>query len=161
MKPILLFSALLAAAAITVGASAQGDPGFARCGAIADRDARLACYDSLQNRTAPPATTPGHYPEFNARPSVLTEPQNPAAPPAQAWLKGPMTATISDYAVAHDGHFRVTLDNGQIWEQQDSDGARAQFRSRGNRATISPGFWRSFDLRLNGSSAIFKVERVR
>jgi len=161
MKPILTVAILLAAA-MTVGASAQGDPAFARCGAIADRDARLACYDSLQSRTAPPpATAPGHYPEFNARPSVLPEAQPPAGPASQARLKTPMTAMIADYAVAHDGHFRVTLDNGQIWEQQDSDGARAQFRSRGNRATIAPGFWRSYDMRLNGSSAIFKVERVR
>jgi hypothetical protein len=160
MKQIFAFSALLAAAA-TANAFGQSDPAFARCGAIADRDARLACYDSLQNRAAPPAVAPGHFPEFNARPSVQTEPQNPTTPSAQARLKGPLTAMISDYAVAHDGHFRVTLDNGQIWEQQDSDGARAQFRSRGNRATIAPGFWHSYDMRLNGSSAIFKVERVR
>ena len=161
MKQIFVLSALLGVAAMAVSASAQSDPAFARCGAIADRDARLACYDSLQNRAAPPATAPGHYPEFGARPSVQSEPQNPAAPPSQARLKGPMTAMILDYAVAHDGHFRVTLDNGQIWEQQDSDGARAQFRGRGNRALITPGFWHSYDMRLNGSSAIFKVERVR
>ena len=94
-------------------------------------------------------------------PQASLEPQTPTGALEQRRLNGPLIAAIATYALARDGHFRITLDNGQIWEQMDSDGARAQFRSRGNRAMITPGFWHSFDMRLNGSSAIFKVERVR
>ena len=76
-------------------------------------------------------------------------------------MVGRAPVEVTHYELNSHGKFTVTLANGQVWRQLNTDDARAQFNRGGpNRALISHGFWHSYDMRLNRLSAVFKVEPV-
>jgi hypothetical protein len=170
--------------------------GMAKCGAVADSTARLACYDALnptvkaaQAEPPPPAAAPppaasgtawydpfnvfGTSPKQQVRPEQfgaenLTAPPPPpgqpapsAAPAAPTPLDS-ITAGVSDYSFNRYQKFLVVLDNGQIWQQLQSDGGIAHFaKSDQNKVTISRGFLGSYVLSINDSSLQFKVKRLK
>lgn len=152
----LWMPAVLLLGAATLPALAQIIPPpyqpFDRCGAIADAAARLACYDSARAQLrAAPASPP--MPALTR----VAPPPNPVRQP----LVGRAAVDVSRYELNSHGKFTVTLTNGQVWRQLDTDDARAQFNRNGpNRVVISHGFWHSYDMRLNKLSAVFKVEPV-
>lgn len=156
-----------AVGASSVPAYAQSNSNAASaapCGGIADAAARLGCYD----RANAPPRTPGpdqsqsrRWPEFNTLPSAspAAKPQTSSAAPSQ---HRKLLAEVTTFSFLPSHRFAVTLDNGQIWTQLEADDGVAQFRSHGpNRVVISRGFWKSYDLKLNDMSAVFKVQRVR
>lgn len=153
-----IFFALIAPAA--AHAQTAADNAFARCGAIADANARLACYDAARDQSK--AT---HWPEFGTAPTQPMAPQPPpqaASRPLPAPTDGKLIAAVARYNLSARGHFTVVLDNGEIWQQMDSDDGVAQFRQRGrNVVQISKGFWGSYDLRLNAANTVFKVTRIK
>lgn len=60
------------------------------------------------------------------------------------------------------GRFTISLDNGQVWRQQDGDSKRAQFRSKGGETvSISRGFLGSYNLVIETRTGLYKVKRVR
>lgn len=145
------------------------------CAVLTDANARLACYDKLAALSAAPAAAPVAAPVLPAaqvRPEqfgseVLPMPTKAAADgaPVQEALE-----QISDEvkAVKYNpyGLFTVTLQNGQVWQQQqgDSDKARFQlFDSNGDptRVTISRGVIGSYNLSVDGSNRVYKVRRVK
>jgi len=155
---LLLLQALLLSAA---AASAQNIQTTRECAAISDPAGRLACYDAAnaggQNAGNPPAQENSHWPEFSSAvrgfaPAVRTT--------GSARQNGPVIAVVSSHEFMPDGRFVATLDNGEVWRQLSADAGRAQFRDR-NRVVISRGFWHSYNLKLNGMNAVFKVERVK
>ena len=92
------------------------------------------------------------------QPAPATANPNPVREPD---LKLPVIARVNRYVLDRRGKFTVYLDNGQVWRQLESGDSAAQFRSNGmNLVTISPGFWGSYNLRLNRESAIYKVKRI-
>lgn len=143
---------------MAANAQTAADHAFVQCGTIADAKARLACYDAARDQSK--AT---HWPEFNApvQPSPTPAPQvaaRPSSPPSD----GKLVAAVARYSLSPRGRFTVVLDNGQVWQQMDSDDGVAQFRQRGrNVVQISKGFWGSYDLRLNAANLVFKVTRVK
>ena len=140
-------------------AQTAADRAFAQCGAIADANARLACYDAARDQSK--AT---HWPEFGApqaQPIPQATPQA-AARPLPAPMDGKLVAAVARYNLSPRGQFTVVLDNGEIWQQLSSDDGVAQFRQHGrNVVQISKGFWGSYDLRLNAANIVFKVARIK
>ena len=75
---------------------------------------------------------------------------------------GKLVAAVARYNLSPRGRFTLVLENGEIWQQMDSDDGAAQFKQRGrNVVQISKGFWGSYDLRLNGANIVFKVTRIK
>ena len=74
-----------------------------------------------------------------------------------------ISARVKAVAFTPFGHFVVTLDNGQIWQQLQGDADRAHFRKnpKDNRVRISRGLLGSYNLTLNDSDKVFKVTRVK
>lgn len=74
-----------------------------------------------------------------------------------------ITAGVTEYAYTPFGKFIVFLDNGQVWRQLQGDADRATFRKnpKDNKVTISRGFIGSYNLHINDSNKLFKVERVK
>lgn len=74
-----------------------------------------------------------------------------------------ITAGVTEYAYTPFGKFIVFLDNNQVWRQLQGDADRAIFRKvpRDNKVTISRGFIGSYNLTINDSSKVFKVERIK
>lgn len=74
-----------------------------------------------------------------------------------------ITASVTDYAFTPFGKFIVFLDNGQVWRQLEGDADRAFFRKKAsdNKVTVARGFIGSYNLSINDSSHVYKVERVK
>jgi hypothetical protein len=93
--------------------------------------------------------------------------ENLPAPPAAPGMAPPepleeITAEVTDVAINFYGRFIVTLDNGQMWRQTDSDTERARFSKSGkNKVVISRGLLGSYNLVIEGRTAMFKVKRIR
>ncbi len=190
------FTAAVVAAALMLPVAANAGPnddlvsGMAKCAAVSDNTARLACYDALapQLKAAqaqPPAQAaderawydPGRI--FGTSPSQQTRPEqfggeNLAAPPPPPPKPGEappppepeaiasIAAKVTDFAYNPFGRFVVFLDDGQIWQQIEGDTDQAHFRkSGGDTVTISRGMLGSYNLVVNGSGIAFKVRRIK
>jgi hypothetical protein len=151
----------LVLAVLSAPALAQTDRGIEqaleRCGAIGDNAQRLACFDAVRAQV-------GSKPNAPVTPAQQMQPARPSISShavGETRRNQPIVARIDRFVLDRRGKFTVYLDNGQVWRQLESGGNQAQFRSNGmNVATISPGFWGSYNLRLNRESAIYKVKRI-
>ena len=132
---------------------------------------RLSCYDRLARGAASGALGAPLAPA-PALPSRAAAPPLAAAAPqlgqeelpgrATAQVPNKVTAEISDFQKDGAGRFRVTLSNGQIWQQVAGDTTAAQYHpNRTHSVTISRGSLGSYDLTFNDRNAAFKVQRVR
>lgn len=74
-----------------------------------------------------------------------------------------VAAPVRQYSFDMRGWFTVTLDNGQVWRQVPGDTLLAKWKKPAGIyfATITRGFFGSYNLQLRGLSGIYKVERVR
>jgi hypothetical protein len=129
-----------------------------RCAAVADKEARLACYDGLAPRVkdtlaAPPASLPGsRMPTteeqrswfgfdlgslFGSSPAQQTTPgqfgsdrlaTTQAKEETAAAEVDSIAASLTDVAYTPLGRFIVFLDNGQVWRQIEGDADRATFK---------------------------------
>jgi hypothetical protein len=122
-----------------------GSESARRCVSIKDSLARLVCYDkAFQNEsTEPPAATLRSAPPRASTPSALPVPPTPAvAPPSlgEEHLRktvkerdreqvSDLTAVVTALKEIRQNTYRITLDNGQVWEQMDL----------GNGFRIAPG----------------------
>lgn len=109
---------------------------------------------------------------FGASPSQQTTPQQfgsenlPATKQKEEQAKvevDSISATVAEYAFNPFGKFIVVLDNGQVWRQQEGDADHARFHKvpKDNKVTISRGFIGSYNLTINDSDKVYKVERVK
>jgi hypothetical protein len=159
-----------------------------RCAAVADNQARLACYDAaaprLKDALATPPASLGRAPTvqeqqswfgfdvgglFGGGSSVTTPSEfgKERTPEVQATREREeidnISAHVSDVAFTPFGQFIVFLANGQIWRQVQGDADRARFSSplKENTVTISRGAFGSYSLTVNDSNHVFKVTRVK
>jgi len=126
-----LVVSLALAALAPAGAAADGSLQQARaCAAIQDSLQRLVCYDRVFAPSAAPAAVA-------PAPAVAAAPAPPVADPRESFgadqLKRTeaereatpeprtLTATVSQVREMRPSVFRVTLDNGQVWQQMDMD----------------------------------------
>jgi hypothetical protein len=153
MKSRFALMLICAVAAATQSAQAQDEliGELSKCAALAEPGPRLACYDALAPKIhAGTATSP----------EDLSKQFGAAAAPETV---DSITAGVMEYSFNPFGRFVVFLDNGQIWRQLDADTGRATFGNppSGNMVTISRGAFGSYNLRLAGQNALFKVRRVK
>lgn len=161
--------------------SAQADEaaGLRKCRSISEAQVRLACYDAIPLEAEPSAPTtkpgaPAESPALSERraPNAQMTPEQfgserlpapavaPGGPPVQTL--DTITATIESYTIYRDGHFAVTLSNGQVWEQLRGDLSRAYFKRSGdNTVEITRGLVGGYNLVLNRSSTLYRVTRLK
>jgi hypothetical protein len=156
---------------------------LAKCAENADATQRLACYDTLspQLRQAvaamkkPSEQTEADKTSFfgfdvgglfggNEGPTTPEQFGKNQMPPTQEeenQILESISASVTEYSMTPFGKFIVFLDNGQIWRQLDSDTSVSRFHGRDNKVVISRGIFGSYNLKLNDSSQIYKVKRIR
>jgi hypothetical protein len=150
-------------AALLGSASALGDDaGLARCRAIADPAARLACYDALppaaEATPAPPASSP-------TQPVAAPQPQPPAL---QFGLEEriPPKDLVDQIDSSIPGKFEgwwpdatFHLANGQVW--QVDDGSSRFYDLDSPKVTIWRGVLGAFYLNLEGDNHTVRVRRLQ
>jgi hypothetical protein len=93
---------------------------------------------------------------------ALPQQRTASADPARPARLDELRANVTAVAFNPNGRFTVTLDNGQIWKQLDGDTGTARFKNKGSDVvTISRGLLGSYNLVVEGRSALFKVKRVQ
>ena len=134
------------------------------CKAVADDNARLACYDAAVGRlqeaeAAGKITTVTEKDIEEAQRSSFGLPT--IAMPSFGLAKE--SEAIEEVSVAVNaisggpGALRVTLENGQVWVQTDDRPIKARGQSE---AVIKKASFGSFKMKLDGGRA-FKVKRVK
>jgi len=141
------------------GAAVAQDGGLARCRAIADNAARLACYDALP--------LPG--PETRATPYGGSGPLAPIVIPAdQFGFEERIVAEkgIPEIQSRVQGKFdgwapnvRIRLVNGQVWQVTDVDSRFYDLESP--EVTIVRGMLGAFYLNVKGENRTVRVKRVQ
>jgi hypothetical protein len=89
----------------------------------------------------------------------------PPVPPGATAEPGPLdhiSSGVTEVAFNYFGRFTVFLDNGQVWKQLEADTGSAPFsRHQKDTVTISRGLLGSYNLVINGHTAMFKVKRIK
>ncbi len=158
------------------------------CQAMADPALRLQCFDTLFAKTTPapvnepapvieketvvpvPAVTVPKPENFGKRETTADDLTRPVIKPekkrALAKAKPPEISSISERVAKIDifGYkkLRITLENGQVWEQIGSVTNRPPKMSKGRPLTaeIRKAAFGSFSLRFDGKGRSIKVRRV-
>jgi hypothetical protein len=74
----------------------------------------------------------------------------------------PVTIGVAEYAVAPNGSFSVTLDNGQVWRERNEHYDHPSFRSDAkNVVVIERGMIGGYNLYLRGEGKPYKVLREK
>jgi hypothetical protein len=150
--------------------------GAARCDGIADNRVWLDCfYGSAQPMRALLKLPPANPAQVRLVPPPGAEPRRmPVVASAQPrpresggfWsdVLGDTGAearnvAMSKYDFDRSGRLTVTLANGQVWEQMESDLARAKWNKPANsyRVSVSRGVMGTYDLRVRGEGVTYKV----
>jgi len=157
--------------------TARAQDTLAGCRAIADRDARLTCYDRLADQavrhpgaatTAPapvPAPTVPGATSAAAAPAAV--PQSEVNPEAEFGLPADrrgkeldaLESSIPGPVNGWNASTRFTLANGQVWRV--SDGSHADLDLQSPKVRIERGILGSFYLRIDGTNRSPRVQRVR
>ncbi|HUO01209.1 MAG TPA: hypothetical protein VMU31_00405 [Rhizomicrobium sp.] len=164
---------------------------LAKCLTVFGMVERLECYDNLArsvagNASAParpgappsPAAAAAPPPRPNqaqppadfgyaaGTPSRQTTPEsfgseNIAKPPPASPVDS-ITSTVTSFSFTPQGHFILTLGNGQVWRQIEGDVGRPDLRAKHVRSVkISRGLFGSYNLSFSDQTGRFKVDRVR
>lgn len=90
--------------------------GLADCRQLTDDRQRLACYDNLAGLAAPAGSTPEALFGLEATESAKLLQRRLGEEPVEVLQQAVTTVAADRY-----GKLRITLANGQAWEQTDSD----------------------------------------
>ncbi len=195
--PRCLVLLVLFGVANAIGA-AERDANIARCAAIEDDAARLACFDRLakpeprivtetitpespsasaDSRAQPPsqadrgeqASAPSAEEPLADRglrrfiPRLLRRDRDKKdqgeAPEPEKTERVTVVGEITQVTELARGNFQVTLDNGQVWRENEYEVHTTY--AVGDRVSISPGFLRSHDLRNERTRQSAKARRVK
>jgi hypothetical protein len=172
---------LIMLASLASVAAAQTPPAdVARCTAIDSDAERLACYDQLFVRSAnqpPKEAKAADQPQQEAKAAAPAAAAQASAASASAnlddfGLDGRKTAGQADPKPLEEIQARIakletqprgeavlTLDNGQVWQQQEYDWHLA-FKV-GDEVIIKRGALRSYRLQQKGNNRVTPVTRIR
>lgn len=164
----LVFTVLAIAGVATASAAPRDDvlEALGKCAAIADNNARLACYDGLaphvkQALSTPPESLGGRAPTkeeeenwfgfnlsglFGSSPEQQTTPEQfgaerlpetHAKEEVAAQEVDSISSGVTDYAYTPFGKFIVFLQNGQVWRQAEGDADHALFKRHPDENTVT------------------------
>jgi hypothetical protein len=164
-----LHCAFLCATLLAANAARADDASLARCRAITDAAARLACYDALPltGSVAQPAAPMA--PAAAASANAATAPQAQAMDTPQQF--GLEERTLPKNLIDHidstiPGKFegwwpnaRFRLANGQVW--QVDDGSSRLYDVTDPKVTIERGMMGAFYLNLAGDNRTVRVRRIQ
>jgi hypothetical protein len=155
-KTVMTPSACWLAAAVLCSGAALADDlldSVRQCVNQSDDAKRLACYDSAAGRTKP-----GRNDDLGITNELLREEQHAAGISAPSPKDLNLTAEVRTVAQAAHGKFVVTLDNGQVWAQQEELNFPI---AAGDRITIRQGMLGALYLAKTGQNLTTRVKRVR
>ncbi len=147
-------AALVMAIVITVASAASpSDDQPARCSQVDDDRARLACFDAMFPRAAAAAATPEAV--FGVNDTVRrARGERIAADAAPPMIE----STVARLDPLEPGRTRITLANGQVWEQVE---ASTRFQPRAGEAiTVRQAAMGSFLMRGSRGVAV-RARRLR
>jgi hypothetical protein len=186
-----LLAALVAMISMPASAGPRDDvvDVLVKCADLTDKAARLDCYDQAAPQLRAAAQVPVVVPPPVAQ---ATEPPPPAAAPVSqqdgSFLSSldpfagspqgpsdqqmayqpiggeilPVTIGVTDYSIAPNGSFRVTLENGQVWRERDEHYDHPPFRSGvKNVVVIERGLIGGYNFYLKGEGKPYKVLREK
>jgi len=155
-----------------VGIATADEMSAQSCTGIADKLARLACYDKAFGVKPVP---------YSPAPDVSAgTPSSPPAPPPGAAVKAPqdffgdtgnlrgserpvlpkrVTATVLNAVTLGQGLYRLTLDNGQIWQTTQADRAMDFYPQ--NSITITRMKFGNYLISLTGQGRTVSVKRIQ
>ena len=167
---------LLCAAAAAGGARSQDLAAARACAGIADKAARLACYDAAFAPIAPAAPAAPAATAAAAGAAPAAAPIRPAAaaaapvaaefgdngqlrPQQRANLPKKLDFKVRSVASTARGMYRLTMENGQVWETKQADWT-LDFKS-GDAVTISRMMFDSYQISLTGRGTSVGVKRLQ
>lgn len=150
--------ALLCCLAGIAGAAWSEDLAAAHaCAQLRDNSLRLACYDAAFAATsgagAAPAPAPPAAARFGDHGQLRQEGK------AAASLPKTLDAKVAGVVSLGFGKYRLTLDNGQVWETVQADWA-LDFKS-GDLVTFSRLLLGAYQVSLSGHATSVGVKRIR
>ncbi len=182
----LLGSLLMVAVPASAGPRDDVIGTLVKCADITDKAARLDCYDQAAPQLRAAAQAPAPPPPVAAQtteppPAPVSQqggsflssldpfgdsPQGPSAQQMAYQAIGaeilPVTIGVTDYSVAPNGSFSVTLDNGQVWRERNEHYDHPAFRSDAkNVVVIERGLIGGYNLYLKGDGKPYKVLREK
>ena len=143
----------------SAAANAQEPGDMEKCALLEDPQARLECYDAVSQRQ-PAAETPAAAPD----PEVSTEPEQLSDAVGEEQLEskevkeGPVQGKLTECRKGPTGKWYFYFDNGQIWQQKDSD--RLNLRDCNFEVRISKDFF-GYKMEIPGSSNKVRIGRVK
>jgi len=165
--PLMLGSSLLCVLSSFALAQSTGQPA---CRTIPDKEQRLACYDKLfEDRPAEQQPPPSGSTPMRASTAAQAPPQPSSTTAASSEFGGEirhpkaspkrLEAVVTDVAPIGQGLYRLTLDNGQVWDTTQADWA-LEFRAS-NRVTISRMMLGNYLIARAGEGRTVAVKRVK
>jgi hypothetical protein len=152
----MTLSARWLAAVVLCSGAALGDDildSVRQCMKQSDDAKRLACYDSAVGRTKP-----GQNDDLGVTNQLLHEKQRAAGISAPSPKDLSLSAEVQTVVRVAHGKFVVTLDNGQVWAQQEE----LDFPLvAGDRITIRRGMLGALYFAKTGHNLTTRVRRVR
>jgi hypothetical protein len=145
-------NALMIALALACGTAAAQQSELQRCRGIADKDARLACYDGIAV-AAPAAAAP--------KPAAAAEPKSDTFGLERRQLKTEAEAVESRIDGPFDGwgpKSVIRLANGQAW--MVIDGSSAVLRLKSPKVLVRRAAMGSFMMEFEGSNETARVRRL-
>ena len=146
-------------------ANAQEPADLERCAKLEDPQARLECYDVASQRqrvTQPPApadvTPDAGDSREPAEPAPLSDAVGEEQLDAKEEKEGPVRGTLSDCRKGPTGKWYFYFDNGQVWEQRDSD--RVHLRECDFEVTISKDFF-GYKMEMPDNDNKIRIARVK
>lgn len=158
---------------------ADNDPAMAECRSIEDRIERLACYDALteeaEGSIAPPDThaDPDRampvqedvpHEASDGSPDPLKRPQRKRSKEAKKQAREErqddekIVSRVRAVRKLHRGNYRLTLENGQIWQE-------SQYNPRtgyeiGDEVEITPSFISGYKIYSTSTKRTVKAQRI-
>ena len=70
---------------------------------------------------------------------------------------------MASYAINHNGFFTLTLQNGEVWQQNDGDSNMSNWHKPAASyiVTVTAGAVGSSNMEVKGEAAFYKVKRLR
>ena len=143
-------------------ANAQDSADLERCASLDDPQARLECYDTASRRQrdsrAPAAKPDPDDSREPAQPAPLSDAVGEEQIETKDVKEGPVRGRLTECRQGPSGKWYFYFDNGQVWEQRDSD--RLRLKECDFEVTIRKDFF-GYKMEMPDSRNKIRIGRVK